>query len=121
RPVELVNARRETRSLDYLRGKPVAAFCGLGNPAGFRQTLIDLGARLEDFRTYPDHHHYTHSDVDDLRSWATKQAADGIMVTTQKDLVKLRLLGLDSLWAVRIRLQVESASEMLKGKLAALV
>jgi tetraacyldisaccharide 4'-kinase len=114
-----VNARGETQPLERLSGKAIVAFCGLGNPEGFRGTLEDLGARLVEFRSYPDHHQYTRADVDELRDWAQQQAADCLVLTTQKDLVKLRLERLDSreLWAVRIRLQVESGADMLERKL----
>jgi tetraacyldisaccharide 4'-kinase len=120
RPVSLVNSRQEIAPLERLRGQPIAAFCGLGNPEAFRQTLVALGANVVDFRSYPDHHGYTREDVEELRRWARKQTVDCVMVTTQKDLVKLRLDRLDAkeLWAVRIRLQVESGAEMLEQKLA---
>ena len=42
--------------VEELRGRTVAAFAGIGNPAAFRRTLEDLGANVIDFRTYPDHH-----------------------------------------------------------------
>ena len=104
RPVGLGNGDR-VAALDRLRGRPVAAFCGIGNPEAFRRTLHDLGAEVVAFRTFPDHHAYARADVDDLRAWARQQATDCVVVTTQKDLVKLRLtdLGGRELWALRIR------------------
>ena len=57
-PVELTNGERTAR-LELLRNKPIAAFCGLGNPDAFRRTLTDLGATVVAFRAYPDHHAYT--------------------------------------------------------------
>jgi tetraacyldisaccharide 4'-kinase len=118
RPTELVN--RDAAPLERLRQRQVAAFCGIGNPEAFRQTLLGLGARVEAFRTFPDHHGYTRADVEDLTSWARRQAADGVVVTTQKDLVKLRLtrLGPCELWAVRVRLHVEAGQDALDHKLA---
>ena len=64
-------------------------------------------ANLTAFRTFPDHHAYTRADVADLTAWARQQAADCVLVTTQKDLVKLRLPDLAGrpLWALRIQLQ----------------
>jgi tetraacyldisaccharide 4'-kinase len=98
-----------------LRGRPVIAFCGLGNPESFRRTLLDLGANLLAFRTFPDHHAYTRSDVEDLRVWAGQQASDCLVLTTQKDLVKLRLtqLGGREVFALRIRLLVETGKDIL--------
>jgi tetraacyldisaccharide 4'-kinase len=62
---------------------------------------------VREFRTYPDHHAYDRTDVDDLRSWASHLPADAWVMTTQKDLVKLRVadLGGRPLWAVRVGLQ----------------
>jgi tetraacyldisaccharide 4'-kinase len=116
-PVELVN--QDPAPLDRLQGRPVAAFCGLGNPAAFRRTLLDLGARLGAFRTFPDHHAYSRADVADLAAWARQQPADCVLATTQKDLVKLRVrqLGERELWAVRVRFHVQEGQEALDRKL----
>jgi tetraacyldisaccharide 4'-kinase len=119
RPVELQHCRQPAAPVDLLAGKAVAAFCGIGNPASFRTTLEHAGADIIAFRTYPDHHAYNASDVADLRNWASKQAKDCLVVTTQKDLVKLRLpdLGGKALWALRVGLHFETGQEALDQKL----
>jgi tetraacyldisaccharide 4'-kinase len=121
RPADLVN--RDAAPLDRLHGRPVAAFCGLGNPEAFRHTLLGLGARVSAFRTFPDHHAYSRADVEDLTAWARRQAPDAVVVTTQKDLVKLRLtrLGPCELWAVRVRLHVEAGQDALDRQLERVV
>jgi tetraacyldisaccharide 4'-kinase len=120
-PVGLVNADGETAPLESLRGRPTAAFCGVGNPASFRRTLADLGADVRDCRVYPDHHAYTREDVDDLRAWTRGLPADCHVIVTQKDMVKLRLsrLGGRPLWSLRIRLHVEAGAEELERRLEA--
>jgi tetraacyldisaccharide 4'-kinase len=117
-PVGLVNAEGDTRPLESILQKPVALFCGVGNPEAFRQTLTRLGAAVADFRKFPDHHPYTRDDVESLHAWAGQQATDCVFVTTQKDLVKLRLtrLGGRGLWALRIRLRVTAGGELLDRK-----
>ncbi len=45
--------------LEAVRDKEVLAFCGIGNPSGFRQTLANCGARIQAFREFPDHHRYS--------------------------------------------------------------
>lgn len=115
-PVELVNSDRATSPLELLRERPVAAFCGVGNPEAFRRTLLQLGARLCAFRSFPDHHAYSRDDVEALHSWTHGLASVGLVIaTTQKDLVKLRLpaLGQAPLWSLRIRLQVRRGQETL--------
>jgi tetraacyldisaccharide 4'-kinase len=121
-PVDLLGVGRQ-ESLERLRQGPVAAFCGIGNPDAFRRTLADLGANLCAFRTYPDHHRYSRDDVDRLRRWAGELPRDAVIATTQKDHVKLRLPRLADrpLWAVRIRLTVETGREELERVLARVV
>ena len=121
RPVGLVNADGETAPLEALRGRPVAAFCGVGNPESFRRTLTDCGADVRAFRVYPDHHAYTRADVDELRDLARRLPADCHVVVTQKDLVKLRLsrLGDRPLWSLRVRLHVEAGADELERRLEA--
>lgn len=99
--------------VDFLRGRPLAAFCGLGNPAAFRQSLASLGCSIADFRSFPDHHAYTRSDVAGLSRWAKRQPEDAVIATTQKDMVKLRTasLGERQLWALRIGLHVRPGDE----------
>ena len=105
RPANLVGGET-VEPLEGLRGKPVAGFCGIGNPAAFRHTLESLGANVIDFRAYPDHHAYTRTDVDELKLWASKLPSEGMIATTQKDWVKLRIPTLEGrpLRAVRIGL-----------------
>jgi tetraacyldisaccharide 4'-kinase len=118
RPAAWVNGDR-TVQVDALAGRPVAAFCGLGNPDAFRRTLVALGAEPIAWRTYPDHHAYSAADVEDLRQWARVLPADAVIATTQKDLVKIRLdrLGERELWALRIALHFRAGAEELTRKL----
>jgi tetraacyldisaccharide 4'-kinase len=120
RPLGLVNATGATAALDAFGGRSVLGFCGIGNPDGFRQTLRQLGWDLVAgaFHSFPDHHHYTPSDLDHLGRSARETRADAV-VTTLKDLVKLDQteLGGVPLWAVGIGVEVLSGSELLESAL----
>jgi tetraacyldisaccharide 4'-kinase len=108
RPVAWLQHGRPDRPPDALRGRQVAAFCGIGNPGAFNKTLRDVGVDPIAFRAFPDHHAYSRSDVDDLRTWARQHPAGAALVTTQKDVVKLRIdrLGDHDLFALRVGLHV---------------
>jgi tetraacyldisaccharide 4'-kinase len=127
RPLELTNAAapegRRCAPLNCVAEHPVAAFCGIGNPDAFRATLKNLGAEVSAFRTFPDHHAYSEADLEELDTWARHHATDGIVLTTQKDLVKLRRaqLGGRDLWALRIGLHVESGQDTLDRRLGAVL
>jgi tetraacyldisaccharide 4'-kinase len=118
-PAGWSNSKQETKPLGEWRHRPVAAFCGIGNPDAFRRTLSLLGITPIAFRIFPDHHPYTRNDVEDLRTWARQLATDCVVVTTQKDLVKLRLdrIGDRELWALKIHLRVGAGKDVLEEKL----
>jgi len=122
-PIGLVNSSGETAPTESL-AEAVAAFCGIGNPEGFRRTLTVEGfaSRLAGFRTFPDHHHYTPSDLDDLADWARTCGA-GVLITTQKDLVKIPRndLGGLPLWALAIRAQISVGREEFEARLQELI
>lgn len=84
------NADGVETPLESLRGRRVVGFCGIGNPEGFRRTLVGLGCELVDFREFPDHHTYQRADVDSLSKAALDSNAE-LLVCTHKDLVKLRI------------------------------
>jgi tetraacyldisaccharide 4'-kinase len=120
-PRDLIDALGETRPLDDLARCKVAAFCGVGNPEGFRRTLLGLGTEILDFRTFPDHHPYDAADVSGLIAWVRDLGAD-LALTTQKDLVKLRTptLGPIPLKALRIGLEIMQGGAILEEALGAL-
>ena len=121
-PRTLVSATGQQMPLDALRGQSVAAFCGIGNPAGFRHTLSACGVRIADFREFPDHHRYTAADRGSLADWAERLGALAVLCT-RKDLVKLSAdsLGGRPLWAVGIELEFLAGQEALEARLSGLL
>jgi tetraacyldisaccharide 4'-kinase len=121
-PLDLVDAEGGSSPRTDLAGRAVAAFCGIGNPAGFRRTLAPLCGEVRGFRTFPDHHPYSAADVADLAAWVRDRGAD-LALTTQKDLVKLRVatLGAVPLRALRIGLEVLAGSAVLDEALTKLL
>jgi tetraacyldisaccharide 4'-kinase len=113
-PRDLIAPGGEPEPLGSLDGLRVAAFCGIGNPDGFRRTLESLGVSAIGFRAFPDHHAYTGADVSDLAGWGSGLGAD-LLLTTQKDSVKLRSpsLGPVPLRALRIGLEVLDGESLL--------
>lgn len=82
------NYAGERQPLEAMSGKRVVAFCGLGNPAGFRATLGKQGLDVATFEEFPDHHAYREDDIHRLDALASQHGADAI-VCTMKDLVKV--------------------------------
>ena len=77
--------------LTSLKGQRIVAFCGIGAPDHFRLTLQRLGAEIAAFVAFSDHHPYTRSEIEQL-DMVSKQHRAAIIVTTEKDSVRLRQL-----------------------------
>jgi tetraacyldisaccharide 4'-kinase len=104
--LDLVNiATNETRPLSSLCNAAVFAFSGIARPASFLSLLESLGAVVKRSGIYPDHYAYDKSDLADI----FRQSADeqvNMVVTTEKDAVRLHSMNPDGIWALRISLKV---------------
>ena len=79
--------------LESLRGQRVCCFCGLADPGSFFDTVEAQGAVVACRRSYPDHHLYSQKDIRLVDQQARASGAR-FLVTTEKDMVKLRSLDL---------------------------
>jgi len=71
-----------------LADRPMAAFCGLANPASFWRSLAGLGYRPTNYWSFRDHHHYKPQEVKRMAAEARAAGAE-VLVTTEKDLMNL--------------------------------
>jgi tetraacyldisaccharide 4'-kinase len=110
----------EIRPLEQLSGRRVTAFAAIGNPAAFRATLAAAGADVADFQTFADHHRYAAGDLESLAAHATRAGAE-LVVTTLKDLVKLRCNALAGipLVALEIAIDFTSGGDLLESLVGA--
>lgn len=73
---------------DRIAGRDLLAFCGIGRPEKFVETLGAAGARNAVLRPFADHHVYGDADAERLLAEAGRTGLP--LVTTEKDAVKLR-------------------------------
>ena len=83
----------EKISTERLKDRKVFAFCALGNPASFRNTVAAAGAVITGFMTFRDHYRFSGEDMIKIKEEALKSGAEWI-VTTEKDMIKIRDLDL---------------------------
>ena len=85
-PTDITDVKTADKSIDqkYLRGKKLLAFCGLGNPEQFFDTVKQLEPAKLQATTFPDHHKYTRAEMEKIFSQFTQDGCD-YLITTEKD------------------------------------
>jgi tetraacyldisaccharide 4'-kinase len=88
KPVLAARLRPDEAAVNSLRGKPVLAFAGIGDPMRFFRTLRGCGIEVAAERVFPDHHPFSENEIATLLAEAKRYALT--LVTTEKDLARLR-------------------------------
>ena len=91
RPVLSAHLVPDDAALAALANKRVLAFAGIGDPARFFRTLRGSGIDVVRERAFADHHPFSQGDIDALIAEARRDQLT--LVTTEKDLVRLRKKG----------------------------
>jgi len=110
RPRALVHVEKGkwVESAHGIAGRHVVALSGLADPRGFYAMLHELDADLVGVLEYPDHYQYS---ADDWHEIVTAARDDALIITTEKDLVKLERFPFarDSLYALRLEVTMSPA------------
>lgn len=115
---KIMNARHEpecvldhstgaVHPVSFLRGKKIAAFCGIAMPGSFRSLIEELEGEVVFFKDFPDHHRYTAADVDYLKG-KSREVSPDIVLTTDKDRVKLGKAEFPGLFTLRINMTIDN-------------
>jgi tetraacyldisaccharide 4'-kinase len=91
-----------------LAGKKVGVFSALGKPVVFEDDVANAGAAVVFTRRFADHHRYAQADATATAA-AAKRAGAELLVTTEKDAVKVEGLDFGDLpvSVVEIKMQFE--------------
>jgi tetraacyldisaccharide 4'-kinase len=110
-PVDVVDCDGGgSHPLSFLRNRTVLACSAIARPESFNSLLQSLGASVEAQSIYPDHHVFTKADLEDLYKKAVDNKVD-IIITTEKDAVRLKHLKPQKIFALRIELSVNEREE----------
>ncbi|MCX8053928.1 MAG: tetraacyldisaccharide 4'-kinase [Armatimonadetes bacterium] len=107
RPKRLLASDSSAIDLEWLRGRRVVAFCGIGSPVSFFSMLNSLGAVVCEAIAFPDHHMYSAKELEYLASRLQVHTAEAA-VTTAKDAVRLeRKSTIPNLYVLEIELEID--------------
>ena len=103
-PAGLIHPDGKFQPLHLFKGKKVLALSGIANPDYFSSLLRKSGMEVVGEMIFPDHHFYT---AQDLTSIIVKVKGADWIVTTEKDMVKLKRLLLDPLPLLSLRIEMK--------------
>jgi len=78
-------------SFSFLKDKSITLITGLAAPIQLVKDLNKM-SKVVNHISFPDHYNYKISDIEKLRKEISTQNTDNVIVTTEKDAVKLREL-----------------------------
>ena len=92
----------------------------IGDPAYFEETAAGLGCSVVEHIKFPDHHNYRSRDIEYILKRCSERSFD-LVLTTEKDIVKLGRLGLYlgpyTIWVLTIKMDIVSGREVLIDRL----
>ena len=84
---EEVNALKKEK-LTFLHEFYVGVFCGIASPRGFEDLIERMSGEVRFKQRYLDHHKYSKDELDKMFQQAKNSGAD-VMITTEKDAVRI--------------------------------
>jgi tetraacyldisaccharide 4'-kinase len=106
----VLHARLVPEAPEYWQGKKVVAFAGIGRPEKFFESLKSLDCQICQRFSFADHHPYSDAELNELKTLA--QTHDAILVTTQKDLVRIPETDRQGIEALTVALQWDDVSQL---------
>ena len=97
--------------ISTLKDKKVIAFAGIGRPDKFFAMLDRYGVNIIAKQAFPDHYAYQDADIKALKEQAA--ASDAVLVTTDKDKVKLSSLVKEDIISVPVKLSWQNEAQLL--------
>ena len=85
--------------------RPVFAFAGIGRPEKFIASLETSGAKVIGSCFFADHHPYSEDEILELKAIA----GDAVLVTTEKDFVRLSIAGREGIKVLKVSARFDDA------------
>ena len=88
-----------------IKTRSVFAFAGIGRPQKFYNTLADLGYDVVVKKDFEDHHNYNDKELKEMIEEAKEKGL--VLVTTQKDYVKISNQYRDDIYCLKVKAKLE--------------
>lgn len=101
----------ESYETNQFTGWNSALLCGIGNPHAFADDVLQMGINIVSENFFPDHHAFTQQDLDRVTRAAQEAGAD-MIITTEKDVVRLEGLKHGRIPVYTAQLEIQSEDDV---------
>ena len=108
---KIIDGKFVPNLIPKLKKRKLVAFCGIGRPEKFFLMLRKLNLEIIKEYSFPDHHFYSRRQLTKISDIATKNNA--LVVTTEKDFVKIPLTFKKNIYPIEIELHVPKNKKLL--------
>lgn len=115
---KVISAQIKVINPEKFMNSSMIAFCGIGRPEKFFDSLKKISVNLIEKISYPDHYQYKESDLEFLTNLAKTKNTK--LVTTKKDWVKLNKKYQNQISYLDIRIELDEV-DYIKNKLIDLI
>lgn len=115
--IKIMNAVLDPVNASDIKNLDVVAFAGIGRPEKFFETLQNIGCNVKYQYPFPDHHPYSENDILPILQQA--KDANCVVVTTEKDAVKIPAYLIEKIIILQIKAKLGNNDEITLKKMLA--
>jgi len=108
----IIKANIEITIPEEIKEEDIIAYCGLGLPEKFYNSIKNAGLNIRQEISFPDHHAYTEEDFRNIFASATNNQA--VVATTEKDYVKVPEHLKKLIYCIKAKLVFENENQVLE-------
>ncbi len=102
--IKIFQSSYKIKNIQKYKNQKLLAFAGIGNPYNFFKALQNCGLKVKDKISFPDHYHYTKSEIKDIILKA--KAKNLKLVTTEKDYFRIKQFGYKRIDYISVDLKI---------------
>ena len=110
--LKIFMGRYVPKNFSNFKKKKFLAFCGIGSPHTFYDSLRKLKIKLDGYKIFPDHYNYTDKDLQKLKELAKKKGCK--LITTEKDYFRIKKPFRKNVNFLKIELSIDQEKKFYK-------
>ena len=102
----------KAQNINDFKNKNVIAFAGIGSPGKFFNTLKDHKINVLKEIKFPDHHKYSHEELENLV--LEKRKNNAVLITTEKDYFRIKENIKENISYLKIKVEIQNQDSFIQ-------